>query len=113
MICQHANSKTVKSTDMPPGNPEDYVCAECVKMGDSWLHLRKCLKCGHLACCDNSKNQHARKHFEKKNHPIIRTAQPEDQPWAACFIDDQAMEVSDLETFTHSKRRLDAHQLDA
>jgi uncharacterized UBP type Zn finger protein len=45
-------------------------CEECLAMGDSWVHLRECLTCGHIACCDSSKNKHATKHFHTTNHPF-------------------------------------------
>ena len=43
--------------------PSKHVCEECIKIGDSWVHLRMCLECGHVGCCDSSKNKHATKHF--------------------------------------------------
>ena len=46
-------------------------CEECLKMGDRWLHLRLCVTCGHVGCCDDSKNKHAAKHFHSTNHPLI------------------------------------------
>src|SRR5260370_4723814 len=53
--------------------PKTKGCEECLKMGDSWVHLRLCLSCGHVGCCDSSKNKHATKHFHTTNHPIIRS----------------------------------------
>jgi uncharacterized UBP type Zn finger protein len=46
-------------------------CEDCLKIGDSWVHLRLCLICGHVGCCDSSKNKHATKHFHSTEHPII------------------------------------------
>jgi hypothetical protein len=54
-----------------PRTPEG--CEECLKMGDVWVHLRLCLECGHVGCCDSSKNKHARKHFHRTDHPIVRS----------------------------------------
>ena len=51
-------------------------CEECLKMGDRWVHLRMCLECGHVGCCDSSKNKHATKHFHALKHPIMRSVEP-------------------------------------
>jgi uncharacterized UBP type Zn finger protein len=61
-------------------------CEECLQSGDTWVHLRLCLTCGHVGCCDNSKNKHASKHFHDTGHPIIRSFQP-GESWIWCFID--------------------------
>ena len=63
------------------------LCPECVVAGDSWVHLRLCMTCGHVGCCDSSKNQHARRHAEACEHPIIRSIEP-GEAWAWCFVDD-------------------------
>ncbi|MEJ6393498.1 UBP-type zinc finger domain-containing protein [Gymnodinialimonas sp. 2305UL16-5] len=63
------------------------VCADCTKIGADWLHLRLCLTCGHIGCCDDSPNRHARKHFEAENHPIIASHEPKER-WRYCFVDD-------------------------
>jgi len=55
-------------------------------MGDTWFHLRMCLTCGRVACCDSSKNKHASKHFRASNHPLIVSAQP-GEDWRWCYID--------------------------
>jgi len=49
--------------------PQGHVCEECIKLGDSWMHLRMCLICGQVGCCDDSKNKHATKHFHTTTHP--------------------------------------------
>ena len=67
--------------------PSGRDCAECVKSGDVWIHLRMCLTCGNIACCDSSKNQHAKKHAEQANHPVIRSFQP-GETWKWCYIDE-------------------------
>lgn len=51
-------------------------CEECLQTGDSWVHLRLCLTCGHVGCCDSSKNKHATQHFHASAHPIIRFSSP-------------------------------------
>jgi len=58
-----------------------------IKTGDSWLHLRMCLSCGHVACCDSSPNQHASKHFRRSRHPLMRSVEP-GEGWIWCFVDE-------------------------
>ncbi|HLW74700.1 MAG TPA: UBP-type zinc finger domain-containing protein [Gammaproteobacteria bacterium] len=67
------------------------VCPECVKMGDTWVHLRICMLCGHVGCCDNSKNKHATAHFKASGHPIIKSIQP-GEDWAWCYVDEVYLE---------------------
>ena len=62
-------------------------CPECVALGDEWVHLRVCLTCGHVGCCDQSKNRHARRHFYTTQHPIIQSYEP-GEDWRYCWIDD-------------------------
>ncbi len=71
--------------------PNSGGCEECLKMGDSWVHLRLCKTCGHVGCCDSSKNKHATKHFRKSKHPIMRSLEPGEN-WGWCFIDEVAIE---------------------
>ncbi len=62
-------------------------CEECLKMGDTWVHLRLCLICGHVGCCDSSKNKHATKHFHSTKHPLIRSIEP-GESWIWCYVDE-------------------------
>lgn len=62
------------------------VCAECVEIGSYWLHLRVCLTCGHVGCCDSSPSQHARRHYEGIGHAIIASYEP-DEIWRYCYAD--------------------------
>ena len=62
-------------------------CEECLKMGDTWVHLRLCMECGHVGCCDSSKNKHATKHFHATRHPIMRSIEP-GETWTWCFVDE-------------------------
>jgi CPA2 family monovalent cation:H+ antiporter-2 len=64
----------------------DY-CPECVAKGDGWVHLRVCLTCGHVGCCDESPNRHARRHWHSANHPLIQSLEPGEN-WRYCFEDD-------------------------
>lgn len=84
--CEHVKkaNKNVK-----PNTPEG--CEECLKMGDDWVHLRLCLTCGHVGCCDNSKNKHATKHYHTTKHPVIKSFEPGEK-WRYCYIDDLLVE---------------------
>jgi len=62
-------------------------CEECLKMGDTWVHLRLCLECGHVGCCDSSKNRHATAHFHGTRHPIVQSAE-RGEDWRWCYIDE-------------------------
>lgn len=82
--CSHADMvKDVK--------PHTRGCEECLQTGDSWVHLRMCLTCGHIGCCDSSKNRHASKHFHDTQHPLIESAQPGEN-WRWCYIDQVYLE---------------------
>ena len=66
--------------------PDKRVCEDCIKTGDSWVHLRMCLECGHVGCCDSSKNKHATRHFRHSGHPMMRSIEP-GEGWVWCYID--------------------------
>ena len=78
--CKHLDQIKITTTDT-------HVCGECVKLGDTWVHLRTCLECGHVGCCDSSKNRHATKHFQGVGHPVIASAQPHER-WLWCYVDE-------------------------
>lgn len=65
--------------------PNTEGCEECLKMGDTWVSLRKCLTCGHVGCCNSSKNKHAQKHFNSTKHLVIEEFP--DANWRWCYID--------------------------
>ena len=69
-------------------------CEECLKLGMQWVHLRMCQSCGHIGCCDNSIGKHATAHYGESKHPIIRSAQP-DEDWSWCYVDEVMMRLSD------------------
>src|SRR5258708_1991086 len=73
--------------------PHTKGCEECLKMGDTWVHLRLCMECGHVGCCDSSKNKHATKHFHRTKHPIMRSLEPGEN-WGWCFVDDLELDFS-------------------
>lgn len=68
-------------------------CEECLAVGDRWVHLRLCLACGHVGCCDSSKNKHATKHFHATGHALIRSFEP-GETWGWCYIDEVGFEFA-------------------
>jgi hypothetical protein len=71
--------------------PSSSGCEECLQIGDDWVHLRLCRSCGHVGCCDNSKNRHATKHHHQTGHDIIQTFEA-GEDWMYCYVDDVFME---------------------
>ena len=72
------------------GNPAPRTpqgCEECLTQGERWVHLRLCLDCGHVGCCDSSKNKHATAHNRASSHPVIRSFQP-GESWRWCYVDE-------------------------
>jgi uncharacterized UBP type Zn finger protein len=78
-VCRHLDKIVVTSTDTR-------VCEDCVKLGDDWVHLRLCMSCGHVGCCDSSKNRHATRHFQHTGHPLVRSIEPGER-WIWCYAD--------------------------
>ncbi len=68
--------------------PTSRVCDKCVAMGSRWVHLRMCLTCGEVNCCDSSPNRHATAHFHEAHHPIMRSVEP-GESWRWCFVDEE------------------------
>jgi uncharacterized UBP type Zn finger protein len=83
--CQHLKG-------LKPQKPRANGCEECLKSGESWVHLRLCLSCGHVGCCDSSKNKHATKHHRATQHPVIRSLEPGEE-WGFCYPDDLFLET--------------------
>jgi hypothetical protein len=76
------------------GLPESIAgCEECLKMGSGWVHLRMCMTCGKIGCCDSSPNRHASRHAREEGHPIVRSAEP-GEDWSWCFVDEVAFVVA-------------------
>jgi uncharacterized UBP type Zn finger protein len=67
--------------------PSSRVCDECVASGSTWVHLRMCLVCGQVGCCDSSPNTHASKHFQSSGHPLMRSVEP-GETWRWCYVDE-------------------------
>jgi uncharacterized UBP type Zn finger protein len=77
---------------VPPNvDPQSEGCEECLKMGSRWVHLRLCLQCGHVGCCDSSPNKHATKHFHEVGHPAIGSLEL-GEAWGYCYVDDVFVE---------------------
>lgn len=72
--------------------PKPRVCEDCIVTDDSWVHLRQCLTCSHVGCCDSSKNKHATKHFHATKHPVVRSHEPGEN-WMWCYVDQLMIEA--------------------
>jgi len=70
-------------------------CEDCLRTGDPWLHLRICLECGRVGCCDDSPNRHASAHSHSSGHPIIRSIEPRED-WSWCFPDELMMRIPEV-----------------
>jgi hypothetical protein len=90
MSCHHFDHlKPVPSTSASYAKG----CPECIALGDTWVHLRECLICAHVGCCDSSKNKHATKHFHTTKHPVMRSVETGEQ-WGYCYVDDVMVDLS-------------------
>jgi uncharacterized UBP type Zn finger protein len=86
MLAAMANCAHLQGvTDIEPRTPDG--CEECLRTGSRWVHLRLCLSCGRVGCCDSSPNRHASAHFQQSQHPVIRSFQP-GESWRWCFLDE-------------------------
>ena len=88
--CTHLDTITV--LELPESVPG---CEDCLKMGGVWLHLRICLECGHVGCCDDSPNRHATAHYHADNHPLVRSLEP-GEDWTWCYIDEVGMVIPEI-----------------
>ena len=70
--------------------PRTPGCEECTRLGQDWVHLRVCLSCGHVGCCDSSRNRHATAHFYATAHPVVASLEP-GEGWRWCYVDETAM----------------------
>jgi uncharacterized UBP type Zn finger protein len=85
--CAHLD--TVEVTELPT---EIAGCEDCLREGTRWVHLRMCQSCGHIGCCDSSPRKHATAHFRETGHPIVRSAEP-DEEWSWCYEDELALRL--------------------
>jgi hypothetical protein len=92
--CTHLDHVLI--TDLPPSVEG---CEECLRTGGAWLHLRICLECGFVGCCDSSPGRHASGHARADGHPIIRSLEP-GEDWSWCFVDQVAMRITGIQGHT-------------
>jgi CPA2 family monovalent cation:H+ antiporter-2 len=76
--------------EIRPVLPSARGCEDCLRTGDDWVHLRVCMTCGHVGCCDSSKNRHATAHYRESAHPIVKSAEP-DEDWGWCYVDEATL----------------------
>lgn len=81
--CAHADG-------LQPVTPNTGGCEECLETGGRWVHLRLCLVCGHVGCCDSSPNTHATRHFHSTGHPVIQSFEP-GETWGWCYEDQEML----------------------
>jgi hypothetical protein len=89
--CTHLGQ--VQVTELP-GSSDG--CEDCLQTGDPWCHLRICLECGKVGCCDSSPNRHATRHAQESGHPLIRSIEP-DEDWAWCYPDGVGMAIPQVQ----------------
>ena len=85
MSCNHLDG-------LKPIAPQTSGCEECLRSGMKWVHLRLCLSCGHVGCCDSSPGRHATAHARDTKHPVMASFQPGER-WAWCYVDEQQLPV--------------------
>lgn len=85
--CSHVDQISIRPSAEVAG------CEECLRSGGQWVHLRQCLSCGRVGCCDSSRNRHASEHAAESSHPIVCSAEP-GETWCWCYVDELAFEVS-------------------
>ncbi|MBF8190402.1 UBP-type zinc finger domain-containing protein [Nonomuraea sp. K274] len=78
--CEHLSQAGDPSANTPEG------CEECLASGGTWVHLRRCLECGHIGCCDSSPMKHATAHFHGTGHPVVQSFE-RGEDWRWCFVD--------------------------
>ena len=78
--CQHSSQASEVT-------PSGQGCKECLEIGSDWVHLRLCMVCGHVGCCDNSPNKHATAHWHASSHPVVRSLE-RGEDWAWCYPDE-------------------------
>ena len=90
MSCAHTTDFDDRSWIAPEPDSKD-GCADCAAMGANvWAHLRMCLTCGHVACCDSSPHHHATRHYKDTEHPVMRSFEPGEH-WRWCYVDQRVV----------------------
>jgi uncharacterized UBP type Zn finger protein len=85
--CSHVKGDIIRKIERPQA-----ACEDCIIEGSQWVHLRVCLNCGHVGCCDQSPRQHATRHFIETKHPLITSAE-EGEDWAFCYDHNQVLSI--------------------
>lgn len=83
--CKHTSLATIDTVKRPSAG-----CEDCLKIGARWVHLRECLTCGHIGCCDSSPNKHATAHFKATTHPIVTSVEVGEE-WCWCYVDERVL----------------------
>jgi uncharacterized UBP type Zn finger protein len=96
--CTHLDS--IEITELPE---EVAGCEDCLATGGVWLHLRICLSCGHVGCCDDSPAKHATAHHQSSGHELIRSLEP-GEDWVWCYADELAMRIPQITGTTRIPR---------
>jgi uncharacterized UBP type Zn finger protein len=86
-ICSHLDTDTGAA-------PSGDGCVECLAAGGYWVHLRRCVTCGHIGCCDSSPSKHATAHNRETSHPLIQSFEP-GEDWYWCYVDEVSFELED------------------
>jgi len=81
------NGRCAHSANLQAVRPNAQGCEDCLRIGSAWVHLRLCMACGHVGCCDSSPNRHATKHFRATAHPVVRSLEP-GEDWGWCYQDE-------------------------
>jgi uncharacterized UBP type Zn finger protein len=89
-VCMHLGEVVVHELPSEVGG-----CEDCLRHGGKWLHLRICLTCGHVGCCDDSPNRHATAHHHATSHSIIRSLEP-GEDWSWCYVDEVAFRLDGI-----------------
>ena len=89
-LCSHVGQLAI--TELPASVEG---CEDCLREGGQWLHLRICLSCGHVGCCDSSPSRHATAHHHETAHPVIRSLEPGEE-WCWCYVDEVAFALPQL-----------------
>ncbi|WP_242342783.1 UBP-type zinc finger domain-containing protein [Anaeromyxobacter terrae] len=89
-MCEHLS--ILERPRARPLTPSSHGCKECLEAGDTWVQLRLCMTCGHVGCCDSSRNKHATRHFQATKHPVVKAFEP-GQDWAWCYVHEEMAEA--------------------
>jgi hypothetical protein len=93
-VCMHLED----TSDVTPAADG---CQDCLAIGAHWVHLRLCMTCGHVGCCDSSPNKHATAHFHTSGDPIVQSYEP-GEDWWWCYIDQVGFEIEGAPSYAHS-----------